>query len=262
MKDIIVAVDFSETSLNAVRYAADMLSGKPEIHVILYNMFGEDSDGETSGHYLETLRSEMLQKGVTDNIECVKEFGDDLVDLLGRLAHQKNAEMIVMGINEKEDRKSFFGRSHSVSMARANICPVLIVPPFAKYNGIRNVALTSDFKDVENATPVLAIKTILGLFNAGLHIVNVDNQHYVSLTDQFLAERSKMLKMFEEFNPEFYFIGMNDFYDAIQQFTRDRGIDLIVIIPKNHSFTERIFAESHTEKLAYQTEVPLLAAHE
>ena len=30
MKDIIIPVDFSETSLNAARYAADMLSGKAE----------------------------------------------------------------------------------------------------------------------------------------------------------------------------------------------------------------------------------------
>ena len=39
MKDVIIPVDFSETSLNAARYAAAMLSGKPEVHVkLLYHV--------------------------------------------------------------------------------------------------------------------------------------------------------------------------------------------------------------------------------
>ena len=47
MKDFIIPVDFSETSLNAARYAADMLSGKPDSHVILYNMFKHEDDSCT-----------------------------------------------------------------------------------------------------------------------------------------------------------------------------------------------------------------------
>lgn len=262
MKDIIIPVDFSETSLNAVRYATDMLATRPDVHVILYHMFENDEEADTSAQYLQNLKQEMLHKGVADNIECIKEAGEDLIDSLGRLAYQKNAELIIMGITERDDWKQLFTSSNSIKMAKENICPVMIVPPFAKYSGIKNIALTSDFKDVENATPVIAIKTILNLFNANLHIVNVDHEHYVSLTAEFLAERGKMLTMFSEFNPEFYFIGMNDFYEAIEQFTRDRNIDLLVIIPKNHSFTTRIFGSSRTQKLAYQSQVPLLAAHE
>ena len=59
MKDFIIPVDFSETSLNAVRYAADMLSGKPESHVILYNMFKHEDDSAMAGSYLESLKAEL-----------------------------------------------------------------------------------------------------------------------------------------------------------------------------------------------------------
>ena len=138
----------------------------------------------------------------------------------------------------------------------------MIIPQTAKYNGINNIALTSDFKDVDATTPVLAIKTVLEIFNSKLHIVNVDNEHYVSLTEEYLAERAKMQKMFAEFNPEFYFIGMNDFYEAIEQFSKDKNIDLIIVIPKNHSFINSLFSSSHTKKLAFNSSVPLLAAHQ
>lgn len=260
MRDIIIPVDFSETSLNAARYAAAMLSGKTNTRVILYTMFKDEEDSATSDQYLQSLKAELEQKGVL-NIETIQELGNDLIDSLGRLAYQKTAELIIMGITEKEEWRQLFFSSNTVKMAEENICPVMIIPQMAKYNGITNVSLASDFKDVDATTPVLAIKTVLEIFNANLHIVNVDNEHYVSLTDEYLSERAKMQKLFAEFNPEFYFIGMNDFYDAIEQFSKDKNIDLLIVIPKNHSFMNSLFSSSHTKKLAFNTSVPLLAVH-
>lgn len=261
MRDIIIPVDFSETSLNATRYAAAMLSGKDNTRVILYTMFKAEEEAGTAEQYLQSLKAEMEQNGVT-NIETIKELGADLIDNLGRLAYQKTAELIIMGISEKEEWRQLFFSSNSVKMAEQNVCPVMIIPPTAKYNGITNVSLASDFKEVDATTPVLAIKTVLGIFNANLHIVNVDNEHYVALTEEYLTERAKMQKMFAEFNPEFYFIGMNDFYEAIEQFSKDKNIDLLVVIPKNHSFMNSLFSSSHTKKLAFNTSVPLLAVHQ
>jgi nucleotide-binding universal stress UspA family protein len=261
MRDIIIPVDFSETSLNAARYAAAMLSEKPNTRVILYNMFKNEDEAATSEQYLQSLKAELEQKGV-QNIETIKELGTDLIDSLGRLAYQKTAELIIMGITEKEEWRQLFISSNTVKMAEENVCPVMIIPPTAKYNGITNVSLASDFKDVDVTTPALAIKTILEIFNANLHIVNIDNEHYVSLTDEYLAERAKMQKMFAEFNPEFYFIGINDFFEGIEQFSKDKNIDLLVIIPRNHTFMNSLFTSSHTKKLAFNTSVPLLAVHQ
>lgn len=261
MRDIIIPVDFSETSLNAARYAAAMLSGKPNTRVILYTMFKAEDDSATSEQYLQSLKAEMEQKGV-ENIETVKELGSDLIDSLGRLAFQKTAELIIMGITEKEEWRQLFVSSNTVKMAEVNVCPVLIIPQTAKFNGITNVSLASDFKEVDATTPVLAIKTVLDIFNANLHIVNVDNEHYVSLTEEYLTERAKMQKLFAEYNPEFYFIGINDFYEAIEQFSKDKNIDLLIIIPKNHTFMNSLFTSSHTKKLAFNTSVPLLAVHQ
>jgi len=261
MRDIIIPVDFSETSLNAARYGAAMLSGKPNNRLILYTMFKAEDEAATSEQYLQSLKAEMEQNGVI-NIETVKELGSDLIDNLGRLAFQKTAELIIMGITEKEEWRQLFATSNTVKMAEQNVCPVMIIPQTAKYTGITNVSLASDFKDVDATTPVLAIKTVLEIFNANLHIVNVDNEHYVALTEEYLTERTKMQKLFAEFNPEFYFIGMNDFYEAIEQFSKDRNIDLLIVIPKNHSFMNSLFSSSHTKKLAFNTTVPLLAVHQ
>src|SRR3954465_9061309 len=97
MKDIIIPIDFSETSLNAARYAAEMLANRTDVNVILYNMFEDAEESVTSAQYLESLKAELEQKGIS-NIELIKERGDNFIDSLGRLAYQKTAELIVMGI--------------------------------------------------------------------------------------------------------------------------------------------------------------------
>jgi len=60
MKTVIIPVDFSETSLNAARYAADMFTGKAGTTVILYNMFEKDKESVKGAIVQERCR--MLVK--------------------------------------------------------------------------------------------------------------------------------------------------------------------------------------------------------
>lgn len=261
MKTIIVPVDFSDTSLNAARFAAQMFSGHTDVSIMLYSMFEEEEETENTGIYLESLRKELCAKG-NSNIDCIKELGKDFIENLSRLAHQKAANLIVMGITGRSTFSQVFMGSNTLKMVDKNICPVMIIPPEANFREIKNVAFTSDFKNVEGTTPALFIKSVLDLFKPNLHIINVDSSHYVSLTEEFQAGRAKMLSLFKQYNPEFYFIGMNDFHDAINQFVYDKNIDLIVTVPRYHSFLSHIFKSSHTKKLVYHSSVPILAAHE
>jgi len=261
MKTVIIPVDFSETSLNAARFAAQMLSGSKDTRIVLYSMFEDEEDSETTGTYLESLKAELELKG-NKEIECVKELADDLIDSIERLVFQKAATLVVMGITGKSPIKQLLVGSNTLKLVEKNICPVMIIPPDAAFNGVNNILFTSDFQEVKESTPVLYIKTVLDFFKANLHIVNVSNEHYVSLTEQFQSEREKLLSLLKEYNPEFYFIGMNDFHEAIEQFVKDKNIDLIITIPRFHSGITSIFKLSATKKLVFHSSVPVLAAHE
>jgi hypothetical protein len=147
-------------------------------------------------------------------------------------------------------------------MVERNPCPVLIVPPAAQFTEIKNVALTSDFKDVDTSIPVVPIKNVLQLFRPALHVVNVNSEHYVSLTEEFIQQRTDMQEMFEEFRPEFYFIGTYDVEGTINQFVIDKHIDLLITIPRHRTFFTGLYKSSTTKKLAYESAIPILAAHE
>jgi nucleotide-binding universal stress UspA family protein len=112
------------------------------------------------------------------------------------------------------------------------------------------------------STPSVPIKKILKTFQPSFHIMNVDSEHYVALTEAYQAERNKLKEMFSEFNPEFYFLGLQHVDEAISQFAKDKNVDLIIMVHKDQTILSRLFVKSHTKQLIYHSSVPVLALHE
>lgn len=261
MMTIIVPTDLSQVADNAARYAAQMIKGHYDVNFVLYHVYEDKSDKDTAAILLEKLKEELQAKTYI-KIEIKMEEGRDIIDCLEKEARHREAQLIVMGITGKSKLEQVFLGSNTLKMVERNVCPVLIVPPTAQYFEVKNVCLLSDFKDVQNSTPEVPIKTILNLFRPTLHIVNVNSEHYVSLTQEFMSERGRIVDMFEDYRPEFYFIGTYDLLDTVQTFVADKKIDMLVTIPRNHSFFGSLFKTSNTKKLVYETTIPILAAHE
>jgi len=275
MKKFLVPTDFSETSKNAAKYAAQMAAGIPGAKVILINISDKFTAGSDSSPLTETKKdrrtilqaalahvAEEMRSLANVEIEFVIEEGSSLVETLDRYVRHQGVNMIVMGITGASRLEQLFIGSNTLDMVDAGVCPVMIIPPDAQYRPIKNVLFASDFKDVETTVPAVPVKSVLDLFKASLHIVNVDSEHYVDITDEYKAQRVKLEKILGSYQPEFYFIRQYDFLDAVSQFTLDKNIDVIVTVPKEHSFLSGLFKTSHTKKLAYHSTVPIIAIHE
>lgn len=275
MKKFLVPTDFSETSKNAARYAVELAQDDPETTIILYNLYDKiaaGSDGtpltETDDDRKKVLHSALanleieLHEISTVRIQYVAEEGTSLVECVERYVRYNAIDVVIMGITGATRLEQIFMGSNALNMARQGVCPVIIVPPDAVFRKIKNVLLASDFKNVKNTTPVAQIKSILEIFKPNLHIVNVDSEHYVELTDDYRSERAWLEKTFEDYKPEFYFIRMYDFFEAISNFTADHHIDMIITVPRKHSFIAGLYKTSHTKKLAYHSHVPVVAIHE
>jgi len=261
MHRVIIPVDFSDTALNAARFVGQMLAGKQDALAILYHSYKDNEDEEMCKNYLESLKMELHHKGDL-NVECITEMGGDLIENLSRLAQTRTATLIAMGITGRTAMGQKLIGSNTLKMVDKSLIPVLIIPSDATFSGINHVAFASDFKDVERTTPTAFICSVLEMFQPTLHIVNVDPNHYIAITDECKQEKEKLQKMFGGYNPEFYFLAMNDFYDAMDNFVKDYNIDMLVTVPRRHSNSSNLFRSTHTKRLAYHSNIPLMAAHE
>lgn len=263
MNTVIIPINFSDTSLNAARYTVKLFTEQPQVNIILYHMFHKVDDEANAVEKLEVLKNDITKnRTVTANINILTEKGSDFIEELQKLARHREANLIVMGVKERSSLAKVFTSSNALKMVETKVCPVLIIPPNAEYKEVKNVMLTSDFKNVVSTTPSVPIKNILKTFHPRLHILNVNSELYIALTEDYELEKAKLNEMFSEFNPEFYFLRLYDVNEAVEMFAKDKNIDLIIIVQKENLILNKYFGTSHTKHLAYQSSMPVLIAHE
>lgn len=268
MKNFLVPIDFSDTSINAARYALELTKDIPDAKITFYHVYGTISfatltskDEGSRQKVSEQALKDVLEKLGADNrenITLVAEEGSFLESLKDyTLGHY--TEMVIMGITGSSRITQVFMGTNTLNVIRNVTCPVMIIPANATYNGFKHVAFISDFKDVARTTPFSTLDEILSTFEPEVDIVNVDSEHFVELTEEFKLERNAMEDKLGQFNPKYSFLRSYDFLDGINSYVETKEIDVIMTVPKKHSFVSQLFKTSHTKKLAYHSTVPILA---
>ncbi len=272
MKKILAAVDFSETSMNAARYAVQLVNDLPGASLILYYSYNrvtagsdgspltvDDDDRKAIAESAILSLKSGLSDGRTQNIEHVVEAGNIITNLEKYVKYQ-GIDLIVMGVTGSSRLEQMVVGSTTLNVIGRDICPVLAIPADVRYRPIQNVALTSDLKNVENNTPLAQMHTVLKALKPALHIVNVTREHH-AVPEAHQQEKAKLEEMLQPYQPKSYFVLEEDFEKAVSDFVQEYNIDMVLTIPRRHNFFARLFKASHTQKLAYNSQVPILAIH-
>lgn len=261
MNTVIVPVDFSANSMHAARYAAQLLVGHLNVTLVLYHSYSKSSEAAEAEEALQRLKTE-LEKDHIIKIELLAHQEDNFLDGLERAVRHRRADMVIMVMASRSELSQVLFESNTLKMVATKACPVLIVPENAPFRAVKNVMLASDFKDALNVTPSVPIKDFLDVFNPKFHIVNVNKDHYISLSENYEKEKQSLQQMFEDYNPEFYFMRLYDVDEALELFAKDRDINLVITIQKDHSFIEKLFSANLAKKLSYKSNIPILVMHQ
>jgi hypothetical protein len=71
-----------------------------------------------------------------------------------------------------------------------------------------------------------------------------------------------MAELLKDFKPYYQTIVSADVTHGINWFVEKEKLDMVVVIPKKHRLTEKLFSRSQTRELVYHTHVPVLCIHE
>ncbi len=262
MNKIIVPVDFSETSVNAAKYAVDLCASYDGLKMILYHLAESADDAASAPEKMDELCKQLASNnGVTIESKCV--LGHNFINHLEILVKSELADLVVMGITTRSELAQKFVSSNTLKMAETNSCPVLIVQETAVYGGIKNVMLATDLENTYYSTPAEPIKQFLTtIAPTSLHIVNVNSEHYIALSEHDEKEKKALMTHFEDFSPEFYFLRFFDIEEGLHVFAEEKSIDLIISIQRGHSLMHRLFKPSQTKNITYKGNVPVLVVHE
>lgn len=284
MKTILVPVDYSDTAKNAAVYALALAQQIHAKQIILYNAFQPpmpidamsatvdgnyntlglydvDNMAESNRLHLEKLRQE-LTAGYSGPVEvsCISEF-NMLRDGVEAICQDAEVHLVVMGISEAGGFAEAFAGSTSLEVARHICTPVIIVPHNASYHPVKQILFTCDYNNVLDTVPVDFIKQLVTVSDAQLFVLHVNTDSSGGEEKMLQAQQTALQQTLQDIPVHYRTIDYHSFIDAVNIFAVQHNIDLVVAIPKRHSFFERLFLASHTKALAFHTDIPLLLVH-
>ena len=167
-------------------------------------------------------------------------------------------DMIIMGVNAGDTVKRNYIENHAMQLVDLERCPVLVIPPAMQFNQIDKVAIAVRLEDAASHLPLSTMKEIAKKLEAEIHIVCVDPEIYISLTEKQQQLRNQLAEMLEV-PVEFAFLRLFDVQEAIEMYVNDKGIDVLVTIPHSAGLMGLTSSDSQTARLSYDSKVPVLA---
>ena len=187
MKRILVPIDFSDCSVNALKIAVQ-IAKKTDAEIILLHLIDLPSDqvgmfvdgiptGPAAIILMNNARAKFDELFQQDFLQGVKV--EDYVDFnkpfegIADYAKEKDVDLIVMGSHGVTGLNSFFVGSNTEKVVRTSEIPVLVVKRPVEEFDLKNVVFASSFKD-ECHKCFDKILKIIKLYEPTIHFLRVN----------------------------------------------------------------------------------------
>lgn len=275
-KKILVLTDFSDAAFNAAIYAAALTRQLKSSGLILYHSYEYlpvitttyapvspemVHDEKSSYEKLSILREKL--KVIADEGTAIEIIADvrPLVSTVNTFSAQQQISLVVMGIAGKNALEKTLVGSNTITVAKESNVPLLVVPGKAEFRTIRNVVFACDLKNVSKTIPATPIYAFIDAIHAQLSILYVNKVD--KKTDPAARnELNALHQIWDEQKVKYHYTDHENIEEGILDFADEKTMDLLIAVPKEYGFFERIFHRSLTNNLVYRTHIPLLVFKE
>ena len=275
MQTIVAPTNFSDVSLNAVNYAADLACviganlslihvcqlpvAISEVPVSEYSIEELVSDAEKR---MAQLKEEILFR-TGERIKVSTEVREgEVIRELEEYCSSVSTYAVVIGTEGAGafERTLFGGKA--IGLLRQLVRPLIIVPPGVKFAGIRKIGLACDLNEVIDTIPIDEIKSIVTDMHADFHVLHINTEKEEALNTERMEELRWLREILDGLLPKYHFLKDTDIEKGIADFAEKNNLDLLIVIPKKHGFLGSFLHHSHSKRLVLHTHVPIMAIHE
>ncbi|SDM28909.1 universal stress protein [Kriegella aquimaris] len=253
---ILVPFDFSNIAKSALEYTAAFVGRNDDIKIVLAHISG-NSNFSILPENLKKIEEKYNSK-LKNKLEWVTQSGS-LTDALLSIQKTRQVDMVIMGTSgtQKEGDAEMTNTSKFVLEAD---CPVLVVPNGYKEFKLKRIALVLGNEEIEDTHVLGRLLQVARRFNAQVHVVTVENKpgNYGYSKEEEKNENAVEYYL-ESFYAERVFIKNKDVVEGILDYATKKELDLITILPRNHSKRSEPSEGQLTQLLTVHSQVPLLA---
>lgn len=274
MKTILCPTDFSKSSENAVRYAIE-LARITKAKILLMHAYETpviytDVTISTVQIDFELLRESalrQLKKLYARLIEQVRDVPIELVLQQGlpsartvEIAIEKKVDLIVMATTATNQLQRFLIGSNASRVLKHAPCKVLLVPPRARYSGLKKLVYATDLSE-ENLMTANQLSDMASLFKSELIFLNIDNKSLVH-DESDLTRVTHRIRQYVAYPRMTGYVCTDlNVADGITFFLKKEKADCLAMATHHRKFIQALANPSVTKRVAYQTDIPLLILH-
>lgn len=268
---ILVPTDFSETAENALKYAAS-LALSFDAKIVLMHAFRMRHVGNTIMiDITDVLRKDAeadlqrQRKIVADldlNIDVETHAVDhEFLNAIAVTEKQVSADLIVMGTTGASGLKGAFFGSNTQSILKHTTSPVLAVPPSYKFEGVNDVTIVTDLQPFSSDRPAAVINYFAKQFKAQSHFLTVDTATQKKQVE-YAALASANDSQFEDIPHQYDLVTGQNVQEGVKDFLSRQNTQLLVVVPRKHTFIDKLFRKSVSRKLMLEPTIPLLVIND
>ncbi len=273
MKKILLPTDFSENSINAIKYAVQLFKNeKCTFHLLnTYTPILYDNEYlvyNASQPTLTEIYKNNSQKGLSRVLRKIrKEFPNEkhefkkissfnmLSDEIKEQVKEKEIDLVVMGTQGATGAEEILFGTHTVHAIQKTKCPLLAIPSHYEYRPPKEILFPTDY---ETDLPALLniLKEIASRNSSNIHILHV---HFgPGLSKEQESNKKALGEMFKDQGHHFYSIAEKSVTRVIYDFQEDNPIDLLAMVNNKHSFFENLLFRPVVTEIGFHVKVPFL----
>ena len=273
MKKILIPTDFSDAASNAARFMAAWTHYAPFSEIILLHSYAplrkeiylidilesEEFDTAPQAHSaisLQTFRDSLLPQIRPGTRISMISTASGWEEAINGVVSREDVDLVAVGIlpfgkNTRETIGKIVGEH-----TRALRLSLIMIPSNVSFFPIDTMVLACDLIDTEATLPIDRLTQLFKDNPARIFVVNVDADQKNAA--DLILEETALFQMLGIHQLEFHHIDSEDVVTGILSFARDKRARLIISIPKEHSFFDRIFHSSVSQHLAESGSVPVM----
>jgi nucleotide-binding universal stress UspA family protein len=267
MQTILVATDFSNASHNAFVYGLGMARAFGAKLILFHSCQLPVAASlepviplpeiESDAIVQDRLRQHLLAvdtSGIT--VELLQATGPVSSSIIETAtAHQ--AGVIICGIQEGSRLfRRLFG-STVTDLATHTPIPLIAVPASAHYQPPHTIALASDIVPEEGEHTLDMLSEIGLRFHSKVYIVRVLSDRFDEVYE-LKHHPTHLHRLSRALETQYAYTQHKDVSDALSFLVQTMPVQLLAIVPHQHSMLERLFFGSTTKAMIAKTTVPLL----
>ncbi|MCC6721099.1 MAG: universal stress protein [Bacteroidia bacterium] len=275
---IIVPIDFSITSENALKHAADHANVFKN-DIVMLHIIEESYLSSLFGSH-QNYKNEMIKTGVELKLEELKTqilakypnlkidyfvYTGKVYKAIVEIAEKMDCDCIIMGTNGAEGIEHIIGSTSSRVMSYANV-PVFIVNEFPKKGKYEKIVLPID-QSIESKQKVTLAIHIAKKYNSEVHIIcEVEDDEF--LRNRIKATIYQVKNILEQNNVKcvVYELGDKEYPgklgDDTLKYADEINADLILIMThQDKGFSEYLFGSEAQHIVNRVKRVPVMCIH-